>query len=164
MGDYVELGGQWSQVKRIGIRSTTVQTFDMSDVIIPNAHLISNQVTNWTLSNRKARVTIRGGVAYGSDVPLVMETLMACAEANSMVDKTFEPQVLFMSFGESSLDFILRVRILDAEYRLQVTSELHQEIDRSFREAKIEIALPQRDVHLRSLDESVILRPPETTA
>ena len=164
VGDYVELGGQWSQVKRIGIRSTTVQTFDLSDVIIPNADLISNQVTNWTLSNRKARVTIRVGVAYGSDVPLVMETLMACAEANSMVDKTFEPQVLFMSFGESSLDFILRVRILDADYRLRVTSELHQEIDRSFREAKIEIAFPQRDVHLRSLDESVILRPPETTA
>ncbi len=163
VGDYVEIGGQWSVIKRIGIRSTTVQTFDLSDVIIPNADLVNNQVTNWTLSNRKSRLTIPVGVAYGSDVPLVMETLMACAKANSMVDKTLEPQVLFMSFGESSLDFILRVWVLDADYRLQVTSELHQEIDRRFREAKIEIAFPQRDLHLRSLDESVILRPQETT-
>jgi len=162
VGDYVELGGQWCVIKRIGIRSTTVQTFDMADMVIPNADLVNNQVTNWTLSNRKSRLTIPVGVAYGSDVPLVMETLMACAKANTMVDKTMEPQVLFMGFGESSLDFILRVWVLDADHRLTVTSELHQEIDRRFREAKIEIAFPQRDLHLRSVDEAIILRPPET--
>jgi small-conductance mechanosensitive channel len=66
------------------------------------------------------------------------------------------PQVLFLSFGESSLDFELRVWVLDAEDRIKVKSELHQEIDRSFREANIEIAFPQRDLHLRSLDESVL--------
>ena len=76
--------------------------------------------------------------------------------------KTPAPQVLFLSFGESSLDFELRVWVLDADYRLKVKSELHQEIDRRFREAKIEIAFPQQDLHLRSVDESVILRPPET--
>jgi small-conductance mechanosensitive channel len=162
VGDYVEINGQWSQIKRIGIRSTTVQTFDLSDVIIPNADLVNNQVTNWTLSSRKARLTIPVGVAYGSDVPLVMETLMACAKENPLVDKTLEPLVLFMSFGESSLDFILRVWVADADYRLKLTSELHQEIDRRFREAKIEIAFPQRDLHLRSLDETVVLQPSET--
>ena len=82
VGDTIELGGKWAEVKKIGLRATTVQTFDQADVIIPNADLITNQVTNWTLSNRHVRLTIPVGVAYGSDVPLVMETLLACARAN----------------------------------------------------------------------------------
>jgi small-conductance mechanosensitive channel len=92
-----------------------------------------------------------------------MEKLMMCANSNSKVAKTPKPQVLFLSFGESSLDFELRVWVPDAEERLTVTSELHQEIDRSFRNAKIEIAFPQRDLHLRSLDESINLQPAETS-
>ncbi|NIV95362.1 mechanosensitive ion channel, partial [candidate division KSB1 bacterium] len=100
---------------------------------------------------------------YGSNVPLVMEKLMACARTSSKVAKTPEPQVLFLSFGESSLDFELRVWVPNAEERLKVRSQLHQEIDRSFREAKIEIAFPQRDLHLRSLDESINLQPKKTT-
>jgi small-conductance mechanosensitive channel len=131
-------------------------------VIIPNADLVTNQVTNWTLSNRQVRLTVPVGVAYGSDVPLVMEKLMACGKANPNVSKAHEPQVLFLNFGESSLDFELRVWILDADNRLKVKSELHQEIDRRFRDANIEIAFPQQDLHLRSADESIILRSPET--
>jgi small-conductance mechanosensitive channel len=88
---------------------------------------------------------------------------MACGKANTRVAETPEPQVLFLNFGESSLDFELRVWVPDADDRIRVRSELHQEIDRSFREAKIEIAFPQRDLHLRSMDESVVLRPPETS-
>jgi len=163
VGDIIELGGKWAEIKRIGLRATTVQTFDQADLIIPNADLVANQVTNWTLSNRRVRLIIRVGVAYGSDVSLVVKTLMACAKATSMLAKTPEPQVLFLSFGESSLDFELRVWILDVAERLIMQSELHQEIDRRFREAKIEIAFPQRDLHLRSVDESVILRPPVNT-
>jgi small-conductance mechanosensitive channel len=164
VGDYIELGGTWCEIKRIGLRATTVQTFDQADVIIPNADLVINQVTNWTLSNRRARLIIPVGVAYGSDVPLVIETLMACVDGHSTVANTPAPQVLFLSFGESSLDFELRVWILDVDQRLTTQSELHQEIDRRFREAKIEIAFPQRDLHLRSGDESVILRAPGTTS
>ncbi len=163
VGDYIELGGKWAEIKNIGLRATTVQTFDQADVIIPNADLVTNQVTNWTLSNRLVRISIPVGVAYGSDVPLVMEKLMACARTSSKVAETPEPQVLFLSFGESSLDFELRVWVPRAEERLTVKSELHQEIDRSFRDAKIEIAFPQRDLHLRSLDDSVNLHPSETT-
>jgi small-conductance mechanosensitive channel len=162
VGDSIELDGKWAEIKRIGLRSTNVQTFDQADVIVPNADLVTNQVTNWTLSNRRVRLTIPVGVAYGSDVSLVMETLMACPQANEMVVKTPAPQVLFLSFGESSLDFELRVWVTDADHRLKVRSELHQEIDRHFREANIEIAFPQRDLHLRSVDESVMLRSPET--
>jgi small-conductance mechanosensitive channel len=162
VGDFIELGGKWAEIKNIGLRATIVQTFDQADVIIPNADLVTNQVVNWTLSNRLVRVVIPVGVAYGSDVPLVIEKLMACARKNSKIAKTPEPHVLFLSFGESSLDFELRVWVPNAEQRLTVKSELHQEIDRSFREAKIEIAFPQRDLHLRSLDESINLQAAET--
>jgi potassium efflux system protein len=162
VGDTIEIGGKWAEIRRIGLRSTTIKTFDEADVIVPNSDLITNQVTNWTLTNRLVRLSVPVGVAYGSDVALVIETLMACAKANSRVAQNPLPQVLFLSFGESSLDFELRVWILDADYRLEVTSELHQEVDSRFRKAKIEIAFPQRDLRLRSLDESVILRTSKT--
>jgi small-conductance mechanosensitive channel len=152
VGDTIELGGKWAIIKRIGLRSTMVQAFDHGDVIIPNADLITNQVTNWTLSNRQVRLIIPVGVVYGSDVALVMETLKACADESSMVAKEPAPQVLFLSFGESSLDFELRVWLLDADYKFKAQSELHEAIDRGFREKKIEIAFPQRDLHLRSID------------
>ena len=163
VGDYIEIGVNWAEIQKIGLRATTVQTFDQADVIIPNADLITNQVINWTLSNRRVRLIVPVGVAYGSDVALVMETLLTCARKSPNVANRPEPQVLFLRFGESSLDFELRVWVLDAEERMKVQSELHQAVDRSFREAKIEISFPQRDLHLRSLNESVILHHSETS-
>jgi small-conductance mechanosensitive channel len=163
VGDSIELGGRWAEIKKIGLRATTVQTYDQADVIIPNADLVTNQVINWTLSNRRVRLIIPVGVAYGSDISLVMETLMASAKKNTKIAETPSPQVLFLSFGESALDFELRVWVLDADDRQVARSELHQEIDRRFREAKIEIAFPQRDLHLRSFDESIILQPSQDT-
>jgi small-conductance mechanosensitive channel len=157
VGDHVEIGGQWAEIKRIGIRSTIVETFDKADLIIPNADLISNQVTNWTLTNRQSRLIIPVGVAYGSDVPLVMETLKACATVDARAAKTPPPQVLYLSFGENALEFELRVFVSDTDNRMAVRSAIHQEIDRRFREANIKIAFPQRDLHLRSVDESVVL-------
>ncbi|TNF56335.1 mechanosensitive ion channel, partial [bacterium] len=161
VGDIVEIGTSWAEIKRIGLRSTVIQTFEQADVIIPNADLVTNQVTNWTLSDRKARLAIRVGVAYGSDVPLVIETLIACAGENKLIAKSPAPQVLFLRFGESSLDFELRAWAGDVDNRLRVASELHQEIDRRFREANIEIAFPQRDLHVRSIDNSAMLRTKE---
>ena len=159
MGDMIEIGGKWSKIKHIGLRATTVQTVDQADLIIPNADLVSNQVTNWTLTNRRVRLTVPVGVAYGSDVPLVMETLVACARDHERVSTLRSPEVLFLSFGESSLDFELRVWVTDADYRLKVMSELHQEIEKRFRETEIKISFPQRDLHLRSVDESVQVGP-----
>jgi small-conductance mechanosensitive channel len=159
VGDRIEITGNWAEIKRIGLRATTVRTFDESEVIIPNANLVSNEVTNWTLSNRQARITTPVGVVYGSDIHLVIGTLMACAEDHERVAKSPPPQVLFRSFGESSLDFELRTWINDINDRLLVSSELHQEIDRRFREANIEIAFPQRDLHLRSMETPVIVQP-----
>jgi small-conductance mechanosensitive channel len=154
VGDYIQLGELWAEIKKIGLRATVVETFDKSEIVVPNSDLVSYQVTNWTLSNRMARIIIPVGVEYGSDVPLVIETLMECASANSKIMRKPEPQVLFLKFGESSLDFELRVWISDIDDRLVITSQLHQEIDRTFRQAGIVIAFPQRDLHLRSVDES----------
>ena len=164
VGDFIEVGGKWAEIRKIGLRATNVQTFDQADVIIPNADLVSTQVINWTLSNRRVRLIIPVGVAYGSDISLVMETLMACTRENSKIAEAPPPQVLFLKFGESALEFELRVWVLDADNRLVVSSELHQEIDRRFREAKIEIAFPQQDLHLRSVDESIVLKSTKTTS
>jgi small-conductance mechanosensitive channel len=101
-----------------------------------------------------ARLVILVGVEYGSDVPLVMETLKEAAMASSKVMRLPEPQVLFVNFGESSLDFQLRVWISNIDDRFSVKSQLHQEIDSRFRQAGIVIAFPQRDLHLRSADKS----------
>ena len=164
VGDFIEVGGKWAEIRKIGLRATNVQTFDQADVIIPNADLVSTQVINWTLSNRRVRLIIPVGVAYGSDISLVMETLIACTRENSKIAEAPPPQVLFLKFGESALEFELRVWVLDADNRLVVSSELHQEIDRRFREAKIEIAFPQQDLHLRSVDESIVLKSTKTTS
>lgn len=154
-GDTIEIGGMWAEVKRIGLRATTVQTLDQADLIVPNADLATQQVTNWTLSSRQVRLIIPVGVAYGSDVGLVFETLLACAKENPKVSKVPEPEVLFLKFGESSLEFELRVWVDDAAHRLILKSDLHREIDRRFREANIVIAFPQRDLHLKSVDKTI---------
>jgi len=162
VNDYIMLGAIWAEVKKIGLRSTVVRSFDGSEIVIPNSDLITNQVTNWTLSERHIRLTIQVGVAYGSDVTLVTETLTECAMASSKVLRMPEPKVFFQNFGESSLDFELRVWISDVDHKLTAASDLRYEIDRRFREAEIEISFPQRDLHIRSVDESTgsILTPP----
>ena len=154
VGDAIELSGQWGQIKKVGLRATIVQTYDNSEIVVPNSDLITNQVTNWTLAERLSRIKIPVGVAYGSDVQLVMETLLQCATDNPTVLKSPEPQVLFLNFGGSSLDFELRAWVADFDTRLKVSSELHQEIDRRFRQKNIEIPFPQSDIHVRSINES----------
>ena len=147
-GDTIVLGEQWAQVKQIGMRATIIETFDKSEMVIPNADMINNHVTNWTLSNRQVRLSVPVGVDYGSNVPLVVETLMACANDNSFVMKSPTPEVLFLNLGESSLDFKLRVWIPDADDILTVKSQLYHEIFKRFREKEISIPFPQRDLHL----------------
>ena len=156
VGDHVEMDGQWGEIKRIGLRATVVETFDRSEVVVPNSELVSTRVTNWTLSHRIARLTIPVGVAYGSDVPLVMQTLKECAEDHSGVMRVPAPQILFRGFGDSSLNFELRVWISDVAKRLDIHSELCQDVDRRFRLAGVVIPFPQRDLHIRSEKESSV--------
>lgn len=98
-------------------------------------------------------MTLPVGIAYGSDVPLVMKLLREVADQNPLVLKNPEPLVSFLAFDASSLDFDLRPWGADVEQRLTVTTELHREIDRRFREASVEIAFPQQDLHPPAVDE-----------
>jgi small-conductance mechanosensitive channel len=156
-GDWIAVGGTEGVVTDIQIRSTRIQTFDRSDVIVPNSELISNQVTNWVLSNRSGRAIVPVGVAYGTDTGKVRDILMAIAEENENVLKTGRfpvPTVLFREFGDSSLNFELRVFLRDVDNRLSVISELNFAIDKAFREEGIEIPFPQRDLHVKSLPDN----------
>lgn len=162
VNDYIMLGAIWAEVKKIGLRSTVVRSFDGSEIVIPNSDLITNQVTNWTLSERHIRLIIQVGVAYGSDVTLVMRILKEIAERNLSVLSDPAPSTIFLGFGNSSLDFELHVRIKEFLYRRRIQTELNQEIERRFRLEGIKIPFPQRDLHVRSVDESTgsILTPP----
>jgi small-conductance mechanosensitive channel len=151
-GDTIMIGDTWANIKKIGLRATIVRTFDEADLIIPNADLINNQVINWTLTNRQVRLRVPVGVAYGSDVPLVVETILECAKEHQEVLKSPAPEVLFMNFGDSSLNFELRVWIQEIDRMFRVKSALYHEIERRFRKLNIVIPFPQRDLHLRGYD------------
>ncbi len=155
VGDMVVVEEDWGKVLSIGLRSTVIETFDGSELIVPNSTLIAQKVTNWTLSTTRARVVLPVGVAYGSDVEKVLRILMEAAESHSLVMEDPAPRALFVGFGDSSLDFELRAWIADVNGRLGVRSELGQYIDRRFREEEIEIPFPQRDLHLRSVDGAI---------
>ena len=147
VGDWVVVGGNEGTVKRITVRSTELTTFQRASVIIPNSDFVSTAVTNWTHKDHYGRIEVAVGVAYGSDVEKVREVLLACAQSHERVLTSPEPQVLFMNFGASSLDFELRCYTAEVSYRLLISSDLRFAIDKAFREAGIEIPFPQSVVH-----------------
>ena len=156
VGDTIELDTEMGEVKHLGLRSTIIKTFDNAEIVVPNSDLVSTQVTNWTLAERKARVKVPIGVAYGSDLSKVFEILLAVAEEHPMTLTTPEPRALFLAFGDSSLDFELRVWVADFNDRRSVLSELNQEINNEFADAGIEIPFPQTDLHLRTVDDEAV--------
>ncbi|MGE4544081.1 MAG: mechanosensitive ion channel domain-containing protein [Pedobacter sp.] len=156
IGDLVVLDNEWGTVRKIGLRSTTVETFDQSEVIVPNSLLVSEKVTNWTLSNEQCRIVVPVGVAYGSDVEKVLKILYSAAQTHPDVLDTPPPSAIFTAFGASSLDFELRVWAKSVAERLIIKNDLLLYIDRRFREEEIEIPFPQRDLHLRSVDATVL--------
>ncbi len=149
VGDAVEINGIWAEVKKIRFRSTVVQTFDNASLIIPNSEFISSQVTNWSFRDLTLRIKVSVGVAYGSDIELVRSSLLEIAERTEKVLPNPRPDVLFSDFGDSALIFVLRVWT-DVDNMLKVGTAIRFEIDRVFRERNIEIAFPQRDIHIRS--------------
>jgi potassium-dependent mechanosensitive channel len=152
VGDTVVVGGEWGTIRKIGLRSTVMLTFDQSEMIVPNADLVSEKVVNWTLSTPVARIILPVGVAYGSSIARVLAILTESGTAHDAVLPDPPPQALFVGFGESSLDFELRVWVKQIRQRLEVRSVVLMEVERRFAEAGIEIPFPQRDLHVRSID------------
>lgn len=150
VGDAVQVDELSGRVMHIGIRSSTIKTWDGAEVIVPNGNLISNKLINWTLSDQRRRIDIRIGVAYGTDVNLVRETLLDCTKQNEKILQSPPPYVLFNDFGESSLDFELRCWTADFSSWVEIRSDIRASIDKLFKERKIEIPFPQRDLHLKS--------------
>jgi potassium-dependent mechanosensitive channel len=153
-GDTIEVGGVSGIVKNIGIRSSTISTGDGADAIIPNATLISEKLMNWTLSDPWRRIEISIGVAYGSDLQKVIEILLAVAAADSNVLKDPAPAVVFQGFGESALNFGLRVWTL-VQANLDTKSRLSIALLQALHEAGIEMPFPQRDLNLKSVDKQI---------
>ncbi|MBT8086186.1 MAG: mechanosensitive ion channel, partial [Woeseia sp.] len=156
-GDFVSVGDIEGFVRRIRIRATEIETLDNQNVLVPNSELVSGRVTNWVLRDPQGRLLIRVGVAYGSDVLKVKEILQRIGSEHAEVitdGRAPPPRALFMGFGDSSLDFELRVRIQRIERRFSVLSDLNFAIDKAFREEDITIPFPQRDLHLVSYPPS----------
>jgi small-conductance mechanosensitive channel len=153
LGDTIEFSSLRGQVLRIGIRSSTIRTWEGAEVIVPNGNLISSEVINWTLSDRKRRLKVSVGVAYGTDPNLVLGILTAVAKDHKDVLDDPEPMATFKGFGESSLDFELRYSIREFEDWVWIKSEINLAILDALNAAEIEIPFPQRDLHMRSIDQ-----------
>jgi small-conductance mechanosensitive channel len=151
VGDRIEVGNISGDVVRISMRATTVLTNDNISVIVPNSEFISSQVINWSHNDRNVRFNIPVGVSYREDPEKVKKLLLSVAEDNTAVLKEPSPDVIFDEFGDSSLNFFLRVWTTKLIQTPQVLkSQLYFEIFKRFREDGIEIPFPQRDLHIKN--------------
>lgn len=154
VGDVIEVEGVAGEIRRIGMRSSTVLTWTGAEVLVPNASLITSKVTNYTLSDRMRRVDLATGIAYGTDPRRVLQLLSEVAGQNTKVLTKPAPQALFIGFGDSALNFELRVWIADYSDGLSLKSELAVAVIDALKDADIEIPFPQLDLHVRSSDSA----------
>jgi len=162
VGDQIDVGGVVGEVRRIGVRSSTIRTAQGAEIIVPNSDLAGKQVTNWTLSDRARRYEIDVGVAYGSDPARILRLLEAAAAEVPEVQRVPPPRALFVGFGDSSLDFRLFAWVESIDVGVEAQNGLRTSILRMLGEAGIEIPFPQRDVHIRvapGVDASVVRAP-----
>jgi potassium efflux system protein len=155
VGDIVTLGDTTGVVARIRMRATTVTNWDRQELIIPNKDLITGRLVNWTLTDTTNRLIVNVGIAYGSDTDQACELLRKICHDHSSIVAEPAPMVTFEGFGDSTLNLVLRCYLADLENRLRAIHELHTMINKEFNAAGIEIAFPQRDLHLRSLPKEL---------
>ncbi|MBS0204093.1 MAG: mechanosensitive ion channel [Planctomycetes bacterium] len=155
IGDIVSVGDVTGKVTRIRIRATTITDWDMRELVVPNKEFITARVMNWTLTDTLARMTVKVGVAYGTDPNLTRRLLLEVADKNANVLKDPPPHALFDEFGDSTLNFTLRVYLPSLDVFLSTRHEIHSGINAAFQKAGIEIAFPQRDLHIRSTVEAI---------
>lgn len=149
-GDFVIVGDTVGVVEAITMRATRIMTRDGVAIIVPNSDFVTGKVVNMTQPDRLYRLRIPVGVAYGSDTTKVKECLLKVAEENEDVREEPRPQVFFVDFGNSSLDFQLAVWLDQPAREPEIASALRFRIDAIFRESGVEIPFPQRDLHIRS--------------
>ncbi len=150
VGDLIEINDTLGHVTHINVRRTEVLTFQNAEVMIPNADLVSTSVVNWTHSDAIGRIEINVGVDYGTDTTQVKELLLQAAHSHPRIVRYPLADVLFLDFGDSSLNFQLRCFTNAIASRITTLSDIRFEIDRLFREADIVIPFPQRTVHFAS--------------
>jgi potassium efflux system protein len=164
VGDIVTVGGTTGRVSRISLRATTVVDWDRKELVIPNSGFITSQFTNWTLSDLRTRQVIRVGVAYGSDYRLVERLLVESALAQADVARDPAPAAILVEFGDSSVNFDLRLVIDDVGRISPTVHAVRLAIADALTKHGIEIPFPQRDLHLRSVDPAAAaaIREPKT--
>lgn len=156
VGDSIEMRENHGELKAIGLRASIVQTFDGAEIIVPNGQLVTEAVTNWTLTDHRRRLDINVGVEYGSDPENVIRLLEAVAVNHPEIDTEFAPRALFLGFGENSLDFQLRAWTANYANLGFIKSELTVGIYKKLKEADIQIPFPQRDLHIKSVDGELL--------
>lgn len=149
INDVIELDdGTVGKVLSIGLRTSTIETRDNIAIVIPNSKFVDNSVINWSHIKEKTRFNVGIGVAYGTDVELVRNTLLNIADKNNSIVKKPKPFVLFKDFGESSLDFSLIFWLDETWAAERIKSEIRFQINNEFAKNKIQIPFPQRDIHM----------------
>jgi potassium efflux system protein len=151
VGDIVTIGDTTGVVSKIRIRATTITNWDRQELIVPNKDLITGKLLNWTLSDSVNRVVVNVGIAYGSDTHRASSLMLDIARRHPGVLREPPPRVTFEAFGDSTLNFALRAYLDHLDNRLDVVHDLHMAINDEFAKAGIEIAFPQRDIHIRSV-------------
>jgi small-conductance mechanosensitive channel len=160
VGDLIDVGNTNGEVIRIGARGTWVRTFDNEVIIVPNSEFVNNRVTNWTANDRTVRLSVPIGVSYDCNIENVRELLLDVARRNSDVLAVPAPAAMVSGFGDNAVNIVLRVSTGLAERVSMVKSDLLIEIFRVFREQKIEMPFPQRDLHIRSVEAPLVISAP----
>ena len=158
VGDVITLGDVTGSVTKIRIRATTVTNWDRKELIVPNKDLVTGRLLNWTLTDTTNRIVIPVGVAYDSDPQRARDLILEVVSSHPNVLDDPRPNVTFEAFADSSLNIVVRAFLSSMDVRLATIHDLHIAIHKQLGEAGIEIAFPQRDIHIRGIEKAILPR------